>query len=130
MANQQPHTLPSVVHREVDQNLNDDASVTVYRIVQEALTNVTGHAEAYQVKVELALDVQGMQLKITDDGQRHGGHASRAYRFWTFGYTRAGRQFGWSLGHHQQVWPWRELGHTHTNRVFVIRVLKKYRVRL
>jgi len=53
---------------EVD-HLNDYASVTVYRIVQEALTNVTRHAKAYQVKVELALDVQGMQLKITDDGQ-------------------------------------------------------------
>lgn len=53
---------------EVD-HLNDYASVTVYRIVQEALTNVARHAKAQQVKVQLALDAQGLHLKITDDGQ-------------------------------------------------------------
>lgn len=52
---------------EVD-HLNDYSSVTVYRIVQEALTNVARHAQAQQVKVELALDAQGLHLKITDDG--------------------------------------------------------------
>lgn len=53
---------------EVD-HLNDYASVTVYRIVQEALTNVARHAQAQQVKVKLALDAQGLHLKIEDDGQ-------------------------------------------------------------
>jgi len=53
---------------EVD-HLNDYASVTVYRIVQEALTNVARHAKAQQVKVQLALDAQGLHLKIEDDGQ-------------------------------------------------------------
>jgi two-component system sensor histidine kinase UhpB len=53
---------------EVD-HLNDYASVTVYRIVQEALTNVARHAKAQQVKVELGLDAKGLHLKIEDDGQ-------------------------------------------------------------
>jgi len=53
---------------EID-HLNDYASVTVYRIVQEALTNVARHAKAQQVKVQLALDAQGLHLKIEDDGQ-------------------------------------------------------------
>ena len=53
---------------EVD-HLNDYASVTVYRIVQEALTNVARHAKAQQVQVQLALDAQGLHLKIADDGQ-------------------------------------------------------------
>jgi signal transduction histidine kinase len=52
---------------EVD-HLNDYASVTVYRIVQEALTNVARHAKAQQVKIQLALDAQGLHLKIEDDG--------------------------------------------------------------
>jgi glucose-6-phosphate-specific signal transduction histidine kinase len=52
---------------EVD-HLNDYASVTVYRIVQEALTNVARHAKAQQVKVQLAMDAQGLHLKIEDDG--------------------------------------------------------------
>lgn len=50
-------------------HLNDYASVTVYRIVQEALTNVARHAQAQQVKVKFALDAQGLHLKIEDDGQ-------------------------------------------------------------
>jgi len=51
------------------EGLNDYACVTVYRIVQEALTNVTRHANAKHVRVELTLDSQGLNLKIEDDGQ-------------------------------------------------------------
>ena len=51
------------------EGLNDYACVTVYRIVQEALTNVTRHAHAKHVRVELTLDSQGLNLNIEDDGQ-------------------------------------------------------------
>lgn len=51
------------------EGLNDYACVTVYRIVQEALTNVTRHANAKHVKVQLTLDSQGLNLKIEDDGR-------------------------------------------------------------
>ena len=51
------------------EGLNDYACVTVYRIVQEALTNVTRHANAKHVRVELTLDSQGLNLNIEDDGQ-------------------------------------------------------------
>ena len=51
------------------EGLNDYACVTVYRIVQEALTNVTRHANANHVRVELTLDTQGLNLNIEDDGQ-------------------------------------------------------------
>ena len=51
------------------EGLNDYACVTVYRIVQEALTNVTRHANAKHVRVELTLDTQGLNLNIEDDGQ-------------------------------------------------------------
>ena len=40
------------------EGLNDYACVTVYRIVQEALTNVTRHAHAKHVRVQLTLDSQ------------------------------------------------------------------------
>jgi len=63
------HTLCYLSFKGEVDHLNDYASVTLYRIVQEALTNVSRHAKAHQVTVELALDAQGMQLKITDDGQ-------------------------------------------------------------
>ena len=51
------------------EGLNDYACVTVYRILQEALTNVTRHANAKHVRVELTLDSQGLNLNIEDDGQ-------------------------------------------------------------
>ena len=51
------------------EGLNDYACVTVYRIVQEALTNVTRHANAKHVRVQLTLDTQGLNLNIEDDGQ-------------------------------------------------------------
>jgi signal transduction histidine kinase len=53
----------------VPEGLNDYACVTVYRIVQEALTNVTRHANAKHVLVKLTIDSQGLNLKIEDDGQ-------------------------------------------------------------
>ena len=51
------------------EGLNDYACVTVYRIVQEALTNVTRHANAKHVKVQLTLYEQGLHLNIEDDGR-------------------------------------------------------------
>jgi len=51
------------------EGLNDYACVTVYRIVQEALTNVTRHANAKHVRVQLTLDSQGLNLNVEDDGQ-------------------------------------------------------------
>jgi two-component system sensor histidine kinase UhpB len=51
------------------EGLNDYACVTVYRIAQEALTNVTRHAHAKHVRVQLTLDSQGLNLNIEDDGR-------------------------------------------------------------
>jgi signal transduction histidine kinase len=41
--------------------------VAAYRIAQEALTNVVGHAQAYTCTVRLSL-LDGLRLEITDDG--------------------------------------------------------------
>ena len=54
---------------DIPEGLNDYACVTVYRIVQEALTNVTRHANAKHVRVQLTLDSQGLNLNIEDDGR-------------------------------------------------------------
>lgn len=42
---------------------------TVYRIVQEALTNISRHAHATQVTLEIRPVLQGLALFIQDDGQ-------------------------------------------------------------
>ncbi len=42
--------------------------LAVYRIVQEALTNVHRHARATEVTVSLAYDPEGLQIEVHDDG--------------------------------------------------------------
>lgn len=46
---------------------------TVYRIVQEALTNVVRHADAAAVRVRLEHGPDALSLTVTDDGRGPGG---------------------------------------------------------
>ncbi|MEF7613017.1 sensor histidine kinase [Aquincola sp. MAHUQ-54] len=53
----------------LDAPLPDLVNITVYRVVQESLTNVQRHAQARAVRVLLRLDAaQGLQLAVCDDG--------------------------------------------------------------
>jgi len=49
--------------------LGPDADIAVFRIVQEALTNVAKHAQATRVKVTLAQHQGELLLTVTDNGQ-------------------------------------------------------------
>ena len=53
---------------DADIPLGPEADITVFRIVQEALTNVAKHAEATRVKVTLALHQGELLLTVTDNG--------------------------------------------------------------
>ncbi|HEX7013293.1 MAG TPA: CHASE3 domain-containing protein [Steroidobacteraceae bacterium] len=56
---------------DVDEDFDDldpAWSIALYRIVQEALTNITKHAQASRVHISLAREPEGVRLKITDDG--------------------------------------------------------------
>jgi len=50
-------------------NLHSDQATAIFRIFQEALTNIAKHANASQVKVELLRAKNNLQLKITDNGK-------------------------------------------------------------
>jgi signal transduction histidine kinase len=54
---------------EVELKFNPDASIGVFRVVQEALTNILKHADAKSA--HLAVEVEGdtMRLLISDDGK-------------------------------------------------------------
>jgi len=45
-----------------------EAATQLFRILQEALTNVTRHARARHVSIRLAGDVKGVVLEVRDDG--------------------------------------------------------------
>ncbi len=49
-------------------NLPLEVHVALYRVAQETMNNITKHAEASRVKVNLDRDEKEVRLKITDDG--------------------------------------------------------------
>jgi two-component system sensor histidine kinase UhpB len=53
----------------LNRRLSDDVEVVVYRIVQEALTNVAKHADARSVDVSVTCAQSYLEAAITDDGR-------------------------------------------------------------
>ncbi len=49
--------------------LDKDISTTVFRILQEALTNIARHAEATRVKVRLIMENGNLMFKVEDNGK-------------------------------------------------------------
>jgi len=49
--------------------LSPEASIGVYRVVQESLTNVARHAHAKSVHISLAQEPDCLVLRVADDGQ-------------------------------------------------------------
>jgi signal transduction histidine kinase len=52
-----------------DLRLDPEAEAQVYRVVQEALTNVRKHAGARLVRITMAIDDELLRLRIEDDGR-------------------------------------------------------------
>jgi signal transduction histidine kinase len=62
--------LPVLLEMEPDLPVLPDVyNVTLYRVLQEALTNVTKHAQASRVWVELSIDDNSINLIIQDNGR-------------------------------------------------------------
>ena len=51
-----------------DSRLPSELETVVYRVVQEALTNVARHAQASRAVVEIAVGGHGAQVRVVDDG--------------------------------------------------------------
>lgn len=47
----------------------DETETHIFRIAQEALTNIARHAEATRVAIQLTLEIQNIRLSIVDDGK-------------------------------------------------------------
>jgi len=59
----------NVTIEDADLALQQDQATAVFRIFQEALTNVARHAGASQVNVSLEVDSGALMLLIRDDGR-------------------------------------------------------------
>jgi two-component system sensor histidine kinase UhpB len=61
--------VPVVRRLAADVDVTPEVELVIYRVAQEALTNVARHAAASQVTVELEQDVDGTVLVVCDDGR-------------------------------------------------------------
>jgi two-component system sensor histidine kinase UhpB len=72
-----------VVDRRLDPDLpalHEDVEVVLYRVAQEALTNVARHADARQVTLQLSHTDDAVRLTVDDDGRgvpSYLGHEAR-----------------------------------------------------
>ena len=58
-----------VIDDDLPDGVNEVLGVTVYRLVQECLTNVTRHAEATNVAIKLTIKVSGLDITVSDNGK-------------------------------------------------------------
>ena len=66
-----------------DSKFSRNLSTTIYRVVQEALTNIIRHANATEVKIYVSEDNKEIELRIIDNGR--GITASQIERTQSFG---------------------------------------------
>jgi len=72
-----------LVSHNHDLHVSDRCATTLFRILQESLTNVSRHARATRVRVELAVDPDSISMTVSDNG---------------IGLTKAGGQKPGSFG--------------------------------
>jgi two-component system NarL family sensor kinase len=61
------------VNSDVPEELGSEFSITIFRIVQEALTNIQKHAQASHAKVVVAMASDSITIDISDDGVGYEG---------------------------------------------------------
>ena len=55
-------------HNGLNTDINSELSITIYRIIQESLTNVARHSKATNVKIKFILDKNIVLIDIIDNG--------------------------------------------------------------
>jgi len=58
-----------IVASNLDHSLSAKQEIGLFRVAQEAITNVIRHAEAKRVEVEINIDAESVYLGIKDDGK-------------------------------------------------------------
>lgn len=70
--------LPVKVAASMDADLDDETETLIFRIAQEALTNVVKHAEATRAEIMLERVADRIELRVRDNGRGFATDAQRA----------------------------------------------------
>jgi PAS domain S-box-containing protein len=82
---------------EADLGASGDAATAIFRIVQEALTNVASHAAASRVELEMTQDEARFTLCLRDDGRGIDAAPRRAGAIGLFSMSERAREIGATL---------------------------------
>lgn len=63
-----PHTSCTYIFDGDLSELGENTNITIYRIIQECLTNISKHASAKHVSIKLNKDEKNLRLTVSDDG--------------------------------------------------------------
>lgn len=74
------------------QHLTDTERTTLFRIVQEALTNITKHAGATEVHIALKASDTGIHLRVADNGRGMDAAAARGHGLGLVGMEERARE--------------------------------------
>lgn len=75
--------------------VNDERSLVLFRTVQEALTNVSRHAQASRVQIRASLEEDSVLIEIEDDGLGYGAKGKPSLNSWGLvGMHERARFFG------------------------------------
>jgi signal transduction histidine kinase len=75
----------------------DDVALSVYRVVQEALTNVVRHSGASRCRIEIVAGEGRVGVQVTDDGAHHDGNERSQAGQGLIGMRERAAQFGGEL---------------------------------
>jgi len=70
-----------------EQDVSSSVKIAIFRIVQEALTNVIKHAQAKNVRIILSFEQELVKVRVTDDGQGFDMRNARTGKRKTWGLT-------------------------------------------
>lgn len=95
--------VPSDVHIEGSLNgLTEGDRTSLFRIVQEALTNITKHASASQIRIALTAGEQGVMLRVEDNGKGMDPQNARGRGLGLVGIEERAREMGAAFSLHSQ----------------------------
>ncbi len=91
--------VPATVkfHGEINGSLSEAERTSLFRIVQEALTNITKHAKASEVHIDLSTRDDGVTLTVGDNGRGMLDERARGSGLGLLGMEERARELGGSF---------------------------------